>query len=130
MSSWCRNSMRSRLAVATAMVLAGAAAAVGPVEAAETYVRPQVDLRVENNDNFDMTPDPSQDSDVYGYIADLRALIGIATPRSDTSLRPRVRLQEYPDRDDRQRTEAFLDLKSSYRWERSQVLVIGLWKFG
>jgi len=129
MSSWCRNSMRSRLAVATAMVLAGAAAAVGPVEAAETYVRPQVNLRVENNDNFDLAPNPTQYSDVYGYIADLQALIGIATPRSDTSLRPRARLQEYPDRDDRQRTEAFLDLKSSYRWERSEVLVIGRYSY-
>ena len=36
---------------------------------------------------------------VEGFIADLQALIGIATPRSNTSLRPRVRFQNYPDQD-------------------------------
>jgi len=97
---------------------------LGACLAAQTYVTPQLNLRLENNDNFDMTPAGVPKSDVYGYIADLQALIGIATPRGETSIRPRLRFQEYPDRPDRRRLEGFLDLRSKYRWERSNLLVV------
>ena len=40
-------------------------------------------------------------------------------------MRPRLKFQEYPDRDDLQRVEAFLDLRSRYNWERSEFLLIG-----
>jgi len=126
MSSSYRNPARLRLAVSSACVVAVAAAQpLGTCLAAQTYVEPRFDLRAETNDNFNLVPGGSPDSDVYGYIADLQALIGIATPRSDTSIRPRVRLQEYPDRDDLERLEAFLDLRSQYNWERSAFLVLG-----
>jgi len=100
-------------------------ASVGTALAADTYVQPQMELRAESNSNFNLVPGGSPDSDVYGYIADLQALIGIATPRSDTSIRPRVRFQEYPDRDDFEQFEAFFDLRSLYRWERSQLRTLG-----
>lgn len=115
---------RTALARAVAFVLLGSTPA-GLAIAADTYVKPEVELRAENNDNFDLTPGGSADSDIYGYIADMRALMGFATPRSDTSIRPRLRFQEYPDRDDMERLEAFFDLKSDYRWERSRLLVLG-----
>jgi hypothetical protein len=125
MSSSYRKPTRVRSAVAGACTAACLlSASAGPAFAAQTYVQPQAELRVENNDNFDLLPQGSPDSDVYGYIADLQALIGIATPRSDTSLRPRIRLQEYPDRDDIEKFEAFLDLRSNYQWERSDLLTI------
>lgn len=107
-------------------LLAGAVAAVllaGTARAADTYVLPEVELRAETNDNFGLQPGGSPDSDVYGYIADLQALIGIATPRSETSIRPRVRLQEYPDRE-LERAEGFLDLNTLYRWERAQLRTV------
>ena len=64
-------------------------------------------------------PETTSDSDVLGYIADMDLLIDIATPRGETSLRPRVRFQDYPDRDDFERFEGFLDMLSRYEWERS-----------
>ena len=125
MLSSYRKSSRVRTAVAGACAAATLAAVpTGIVFGAQTYVTPQAELRVENNDNFDLTPDGSSDSDVYGYIADLQALIGIATPRSDTSIRPRIRLQEYPDREDIEKLEAFFDLRSKYEWERSDLLTL------
>lgn len=126
MSSSCRKGLRSRSAIEDALfvavvILVPATSAI----AADTYVQPRLDLRVENNDNFYLTPGGSSDSDIYGYIADAQALIGIATPRSDTSIRPRVRFQEYPDSDDLERFEAFFDLRSRYSWERSDFLLLG-----
>ena len=102
-----------------------AAASVGTALAADTYVQPQMELRAESNSNFNLVPGGGSDSNVYGYIADIQVLIGIATPRSDTSMRPRVRFQEYPDRDDLEQFEAFFDLRSLYRWERSQLRTLG-----
>lgn len=126
MSSSYRKSPRLRLAVAGSCAAALLCSfGVGSVMAADTYVQPQVDLRGEYNDNFDLTPGGSDDSDVYGYIADLQALIGIATQRSDTSIRPRLRFQEYPDRDELQTLEGFLDVRSRYDWERSRFDVLG-----
>jgi hypothetical protein len=109
----------------TLAVLVTTAVPLGGAFAADTYWQPQAEARVENNDNFNLTPGGSPDSDVYGYIADLQALIGIATPRSDTSLRPRIRIQEYPDRDDIEKVESFFDLRSLYKWERAQLRTTG-----
>ena len=47
---------------------------------AQTYVQPAVDLRAEGNDNFDLIPGGSPEGDVYGFIVDLQALIGILHP--------------------------------------------------
>ncbi len=112
--------------VSLAFALLGIAAlSAGTAHAADTYVQPQVELRVEDNSNFNLVPGGSDDSNVYGYIADAQALIGIATPRSDTSIRPRVRFQEYPDREDLERVELFFDLRSLYEGERSRLLTFG-----
>lgn len=124
MSSSSRKSGSVARGVAVAVVTAACLISAGAL-GAETYVQPQIDLRVEGNDNFDLLPDGTPDGDVYGFIADARALIGIATPRSETTLRPRLRLQEYPDRDDLERIEGFLDLRSRYEWQRAEFLLIG-----
>lgn len=126
MSSSYLDARNLKGAIFRACALLGTAAApAGTAMAADTYVQPQAEVRAEINDNINLVPGGSSDSDVDGYIADLQALIGIATPRSDTSIRPRVRIQEYPDRDEFARVEAFFDLRSVYRGERSQWLAIG-----
>ena len=99
-------------------------AATPTAQAAQTYFQPQVDLRVESNSNIDLNPDGSPDGSVEGYIADLQALLAYYTERGETSVRPRLRLQNYPDRDQREKTEGFLDWVSRYRWERSQFYMI------
>ena len=86
--------------------------------AADVTTEPRVDLRVEQNDNLDLDPVTTSESDVLGYIAEMDLLMGIATPRGETSLRPRVRFQDYPDRDDFERVEGFLDMLSRYEWQR------------
>ncbi|MGB7739908.1 MAG: hypothetical protein WBM03_12415 [Steroidobacteraceae bacterium] len=116
-SAGLRRSVVGALAVAFVLP-AGAAVA------AETYMQPGLNLSTEVYDNFDMEPKTNSDSDVWGYIAELETLIGIATPRSDTSILPRLRFQQYPDRPDRDALEGFLDLESQYRWERSEFNVL------
>jgi len=116
--------MRTSVAAACA-VAASAALPVTVARGAQTYVQPSIDVRVENNDNFDLEPDGTPEGDIYGFIVDAKTLLGIYTERSETSVRPRLRFQEYPDRDDLQRVEAFLDLRSRYNWERSEALLIG-----
>jgi hypothetical protein len=96
----------------------------GAAQAADTYVQPSAEVRVESNDNIDLDPIGSSESNVQGYIADLDALIGIATTRSNTSMRPRVRLQEYPDREEFQEVEAFFDFLTTYRWERADFRLL------
>lgn len=88
--------------------------------AADVHTEPRVDVRVEHNDNLNLDPETTSDSDVLGYIAEMDLLMGIATPRGETSLRPRVRFQDYPDRDDFERFEGFVDMLSRYDWERSR----------
>ena len=122
---------RRRIALRSAVVAVVGTLPIGVSHAADTYVVPAVELRVEHNDNFGLVPGGSPDSSILGYIADAQALIGIDTARSQTSLRPRVKFQEYPDVDDldwsRQVTpvEGFLDLVTRYQWERSDFRLIG-----
>lgn len=105
-----------------ACAFSGLALAAGPAAAADVRYVPQVDLQVETNDNFNLAPEGEEGVDTEGYIADAEVLIDIAIPRGSTSLRPRLRLQEFPDRDDLERVETFFDLHSDYRWERSTLL--------
>jgi hypothetical protein len=107
----------STLKCLSAAMAALAAASVG---AADIQTEPRFDLRVEQNDNFNLVPGGSPDSNVYGYIADLAALFDIRTPRGLTEMRPRVKLQEFPDRPDLEKVELFFDTRSEYRTERSR----------
>lgn len=121
MSSSYPDNLRTVVAAALGALVAG------PALAAQTYVVPRIELRAEHNDNFGLAVQDNPDSSVFGIILDAEALIGIATPRSQTTLRPRVRLQEYPDLDDLELmdnftpVEAFLDLRSNYRWQRADL---------
>ena len=101
------------------IALAMPALPVGAAVAADVSTQPVMDLRVEQNDNINLDPDGGVDGNVLGYIADLEVLFDIRTPRGSTSLRPRVKVQEYPDRDNFERIESFFDMQSRYEWQRS-----------
>lgn len=117
-------SVRSHVRRAVAAALFAVAPA-GVSFAADVYVVPEIDLQAEYNDNFGLSTDDTIDSDAYGFIADAQALIGVATPRGETTFRPRVRAQDFPDADDRQDIEklkpleVFFDVRSRYATERS-----------
>src|SRR5262245_27818771 len=94
----------TRAFLALAIVQAGAASA------ADVHTQPQIDLRAEQNDNFGLVPGGGPNSNVYGYIADAIWLIDVATPRSGTTLLPRLKYQNFPDRSDLEKFEGFLDM--------------------
>ena len=98
----------------------------GIASAAQTYVQPEVKLTVETNSNRDLDATPGADTpQTQGYFADLAATFGIVTPRSDTTIRPRLRYQSYPDRDSVEELETFLDFYTSFRTQRSQFSTYG-----
>jgi len=100
-------------------LLAPAFLSAGIAAAADVHTQPQIDLRAEQNDNFGLVPGGSPNSDVYGYVADALWLIDVATPRSSTTIRPRLKYQDFPDRSDLEKFEGFLDMHNQYRSERS-----------
>jgi hypothetical protein len=111
--------MHRRLrAVATLLCAAMAAA---PVFAAQVYVQPVAAISAETDSNLDLLP-ASQGTakTVEGYVADASALIGIATPDSDTTIRPRIDYRDYPSASEDDRLEGNLDLVSAYRDQRSK----------
>lgn len=119
---------------ATALRLALLAACTVPVAnaawAADTYFIPEIDLRAEYNSNYALEQDDVGRTSLSGAIVDATALFGIDTPRSKTSIRPRLKWQEYPDSEDvlgiePEPLEAFLLLRSEYEWERSNALLVG-----
>ena len=103
---------------------ATAAMAAAPVFAAQVYVQPVATISAETDSNLDLQP-ASQGSvrNVEGYIADVAALIGIATPDSNTTIRPRIDYRDYPADSGDDRLEGSLDFNSAYRSQRSKSSV-------
>jgi hypothetical protein len=119
--------VKAELVKSTARFLVAGACALVPfvAVAADVYTEPRLDLRVEQNDNLNLDPVTDSDSDVLGYIAEADFLTSFRTPKGSTSLRPRVRFQDYPDRDDFERFEGFLDMLSEYEGQRSAFVFNG-----
>jgi len=84
--------------------------AAAPVFAAQVYVQPLATISAETDSNLDLQP-ASQGSvrTVEGYIVDAAALIGIATPNSSTTIRPRIDYRNYPADSADDRLEEALD---------------------
>lgn len=94
-----------------------------PGFAAQYFVQPSAMLGAENDSNLDL--DPGQGANVQGYLADAAALVGIATPTSDSTIKVRADYRDYPkDRGD-DRLEEFLDFRSDYKGERSNAGIGG-----
>jgi Putative beta-barrel porin 2 len=119
MSSSSRRSAMPIRPAAASLLVAGMSLAAVSGQAAEVYWQPTASLTAEENTNIDLSPPPV--SSTAGYIADAAALIGIATPQSDTTLRPRVDYRDYPTDSTDNRLEEYLDVNSSYRSQRSKA---------
>ena len=93
--------------------------------AAETYFIPRVDASAEWNSNREMIVDPQFIDASTAYRLLLEGRIGWVTPRSDTELRPRVVVQEFPDRAGIDPVSAYLDLRSIFRTLKGLYWVLG-----
>jgi hypothetical protein len=92
--------------------------------AADVYWRPDLEARVEGHTNRDLAAGEAEES-MTGYMADLGVLWGRDTPRSHTVVRPRVRFQDFPKRDDLRRIEEFLDVRTGFQTLRDNFLLTG-----
>lgn len=108
---------------AGAALLGGAVLAVAPAHAAQVYVQPIVSTQAQTSTNLSL--DPGVDDRTESYSADVATLIGIATPSSDTTLKPRLQYRDYSDASRRDRLEAFLDLATAYTGQRSSFQMYG-----
>ena len=99
-----------------ALVL-GLASAV-PAAAAEVYYQPILSIAAEENSNLDLNP--GSNPSTAGYLADVATVIGISTPDSDTTIKPRVDYRDYPSDSYDNRLEEYLDLDSSFRTQRGK----------
>jgi hypothetical protein len=86
--------------------------------AADVYYQPVVSVATNANSNIDLTS--SQPTFAEGYLADASTLIGVATPRSEMTLLPRLTYQYYPTQKELDRLEAFLAGTGSYSWQRDR----------
>ncbi len=118
MSSSSRN-RAGEIAAATVIAAAGCTGA----GAAEVYYQPIVSLSSSYNTNADL--EVGGGPSAMAYFADAATNIGIATKRSDTFIQPRLTYQYYPTLQDRNRLEGFLNLSSTYTWERDRFAVYG-----
>ncbi|MDP9009202.1 MAG: hypothetical protein M3N91_10965 [Pseudomonadota bacterium] len=90
---------------------------------AEVFIQPIAYVGAETNSNLDLTP--GGQAEVTGYNATVASLIGIATPNSATTIRPRLDYRDYPtDRGDN-RLEEYLDFNSNYKTQRSSAGISG-----
>lgn len=99
-----------------------------PALGADYYFTPGVEVSTETHSNRDLVPDgvPTPlDSSVQGYLASLSATTGFRTQRGSTDFRPRLVFQNYPDRDDLAKVNAYLDLRSRYNWQLTNLDVLG-----
>jgi hypothetical protein len=123
MSSSSRRAGQFRLSVThlvSGLVVVGVA---GSVHAAQYYVQPVATVAAETNSNIDL--DPGGGPRVEGYGADAAALISIATPDSETTVRPRIRYEDYPKDTGLNRLEAMFDFNSRYRSPRNDFSLSG-----
>src|SRR5271166_450565 len=107
-------------ALAWSAVGAGIALAA-PGFGAEVYVQRIVSVSAEDNTNLDMQQGPN--SKTAGYSADAATLIGVATPNSNTTIKPRVEYWDYPTDSADDRLEGYLDVSSTYKTQRSNASI-------
>jgi hypothetical protein len=114
-------SVRMRGIISNTLLLA--ATATCPAFAAQVFVQNTATVGAETNSNLDLTP--GGDSETTGYIVNASSLIGIATPNSSTTIRPRVDYRNYPTDSADDRVEAYVDFNSAYRSQRTTAGIYG-----
>ncbi|MGA0099793.1 MAG: hypothetical protein ACO3LH_09860, partial [Steroidobacteraceae bacterium] len=115
----------SRVTLSTSAAIAAVLTQTPVANAAETYVQPLIEVRAEAHDNFALSPNPQNQSDEFGGKVDVGAVFGWVSPTGETSIRPRLRFQEYSTDEKVTNFEAFFDLRSEYQTERSNFLLVG-----
>jgi hypothetical protein len=90
---------------------------------AEVIVQPSAYVGVESNSNLDLTP--GGQAEVTGYVANLASVVGIATPNSSTTIKPRLDYRDYPTDKEDNRLEAYLDFNSAFKGQRSSASISG-----
>jgi len=96
---------------------------VSPVHCADIFVQNAASLEAESNSNLDLTPGGQPHAN--GYLGSASSLIGIATPDSTTTIKPRVDYRDYPTDNQDNRLEEYLDFNSFLRTERSTASISG-----
>lgn len=127
MSSSFPNPAMKRLtcqAGACAALLSGGVLATMSVHAAQVYVQPIVSTQAQTHSNLGLERDGETVS-AEGFFADAAAVIGIATPSSDTTIKPRLLYRKYPDVPRLDRLEGMLDFSTFYSGQRSSFQMFG-----
>jgi len=127
MSCWFPRSHRSLVidyrtrALWVLIFLVGAGTSA---RADEYYVQPRADVGVEVDSNRDMVSSGPKTT-AEGYSAEAGATIGIATPVSDTTLRPQVNYYDYPILSENV-LDSRLDFASSFDLPRTHFGIYGV----
>jgi len=114
---------RAVLTAGPVLLLLGVGARPPAANAAEVYNQPAGSLTVEGDTNLDL--DPGQRTRTEGNLVSASDLIGIATPDSDSFIKPRVEYRNYPQDSGDDRVEGYLDFNSTWRTQRSSAAVYG-----
>ncbi len=67
------------------------------------------------------TSSPGGQGSSTGYVGSLADIIGIATPLTQTTIKPRLDYRDYPNDSSDNRLEGYLDFDSSYKSQRSSA---------
>lgn len=101
-----------------------ALAASGGAFAVDGYFAPFIAAGAEYNTNRELELSTQDEDSSEGYTGEIGAIMGFRNPRSTLDVRPRFAIVEYPDRDDLNRDEQFLDLKYDFLTPRSRTDLI------
>ncbi len=130
MSSWSldmRPVTHNVLRNAVLVALTTAAVSAAPAFGAQVFMQPSASVQAQTSSNIDLSTDSSDHKQTQGYSVDAATVIGIATPRSETTITPRVSYQYYPDQSDLDRLEAFLNFSTNYTSPRSTFRMYGIY---
>ena len=123
MSSSYRSGIRGWVDGPGLLALLGLLGAWATAHGADIYLQPSASATVETDSNVDL--DPGGNTRKEGYLTDAAALIGVATPDSETTVKPRLRYQRYPQETQLNRLEGTLDLNSHVSSQRGSFSLLG-----
>lgn len=95
------------------------------IPAAEVFVQPGASITAEHDSNVELSPLAVNKQSATGYNADISTLIGIATPDSQTTLRPDLKYEYFPTDRSLNRLEGRLDLNTQFKWQRDKFTMLG-----
>jgi hypothetical protein len=121
MSSSCRRrAHRGTLAIAVGGISVLTIAVVPVASAQELYFVPRFEVGSEYHTNRELIADPAFRDAMIEYRGLFEARMGRLTPRSEIELRPRVVVQEFPDRSGIDPIELFCALDTGFHTQRNE----------